>query len=132
MRSSEVCTNPGGGILNGGAEEDFLDAETTHVIEGISDSIGFRTKAADTGKEQQGEARKFLDFCRTSKAKSASDSIVLYASGRLGQVSGERLVACCNQVTGSLTLVGVKSEEDVRERIREIVRYANLLCPQRQ
>ena len=123
VHSLEICSDPGEVGTN------FLDAKIANIIEGVSDSIGFRTKAVDTKKRRLREVRKILNFCKTSKAKSASDSIVLYASGRLGQGSGERLVACCNQVMGALSLVGIKFEDDVQGWIREIMRYANLLCP---
>ena len=61
--------------------------------------------------------------------KSVSDSIVLHTFKRMGQVSGERLVACCNQIIGSLTPAGIKFGDNAQARIREITRYANSLCP---
>ena len=72
------------------------------------------------------EVKRFLEFCKTSGTKSPSDSIVLYTFRKMGQVSGERLVACCNQIIASLTLVGIKFEDNTQARIREVTRYANL------
>ena len=125
----EIQAVPGGGILHGGAREDLMDGEITSITHRIFDSVEIRSRVAATRKRMASELGKFMKFAKVCKAGNPSDTVVLYAFSRVGRTSGNRISTVSAQIVRMLSIAGFELDKNVMVRVREIMKYANLICP---